>query len=113
MKQPSETPLAPAAFHILIALAEGPRHGYAILRDIAERTDGGFAIGPATLYTTIRRLLDGGLIKEQDAAGDDPRRRYYRLTPLGREAAAQEGRRLESLVAQMRRRFPAGAKRQP
>jgi len=96
-------PLQLAAFNILVALAEGDRHGYAIMREVAERTGGALTLNPGTLYTTIRRLLDQGLIVERDhrpdPAQDDERRRYYGLTPFGRRVAKAEAARLEALVA--------------
>ena len=96
-------PLPPATFHILLALADGDRHGYAIMREVAERTSGALSLNPGTLYTTIRRLLDQGLIVEReerpDPAQDDERRRYYGLTPFGRRVARAEAARLEALVA--------------
>jgi DNA-binding PadR family transcriptional regulator len=98
------TPLPAATLQILLSLAAGERHGYGILRDVAERTDGGFDLGPATLYTSIRRLLAGHLIEECEPPGgtvtDDARRKYYRLTRRGRSVAIGETRRLETVVAQ-------------
>ena len=95
-------PLPSAAFHILVALADGDRHGYAIMRDVAERTEGRLALHPGTLYTTIRRLLEQALIAEledrPDPERDDERRPYYSLTPLGRRVARAEVARLEGLV---------------
>jgi DNA-binding PadR family transcriptional regulator len=108
MPQRERPPLPAAAFHILIALAGEERHGYAIMRDIAERTNGEFRIGPATLYTSIKRLTDAGLIEdagERDETAAEARRRYYRLTRTGREAALAEAARLESVVAQAHARF--------
>jgi DNA-binding PadR family transcriptional regulator len=96
-------PLQPAAFHILVALSDGDRHGYAIMQDVAERTGGTFRLNPGTLYTTIRRLLEQGLLEElddrPDPEHDDERRRYYRLTAFGRAVARAETARLERLVA--------------
>jgi DNA-binding PadR family transcriptional regulator len=102
----SDTPLTPAAFQILLALVDGERHGYAIMREIADRTSGRFRLGPGTLYTTLPRLLEQGLIEEMeerpDPERDDTRRRYYRLTRRGHEAAAREAERLEELVRSAR-----------
>jgi DNA-binding PadR family transcriptional regulator len=90
---------------ILIMLAIGPeeRHGYAIMQEVARITDGATRLGPGGVYTTIRRLLEDGLIEESDERPDpemdDQRRRYYRLTGLGRTVVAAEARRLQSLVA--------------
>lgn len=93
-------PLPPAAFHILLALADDDRHGYAILQAVAARTDGAVRLGPGTLYRTIHRMLEQGLLVEarRRPADDDPRRRYYRITPLGRAVARAEARRLSDLV---------------
>lgn len=100
-------PLQPAAFHILVSLAGGDRHGYAIMQEVTERTSGTFRLHPGTLYTTIRRLLEQGLVEElaeRPARGrDDERRRYYRLTKLGRAVARAEAARLERLVGMARR----------
>jgi len=96
-------PLPTAAFHILIALADGDRHGYAIMQDVAAGTAGRLKLNPGTLYTTIRRLLDQGLIIElderPDPEEDDERRRYYRLTDVGREVAKAEASRLQQALA--------------
>lgn len=92
-------PLAPAAFLILLALASGEKHGYAIMRDARALSDGGFEIGPATLYTTIRRLLDSGWIEEVDGPeGADVRRRYYALTGRGNSALHLELDRMRLIV---------------
>jgi DNA-binding PadR family transcriptional regulator len=127
-------PLTPAVFHILLALADGDRHGYAIAKEVAERTDHTVRLGPGTLYGTLTRMLESGLIEEgagsglrassasepRERSGDrgaqrvrasggrggdrvlppnHERRRYYRLTALGRQVAKAEARRLASLVA--------------
>ena len=101
-------PLSPAAFHVLLALAEGERHGYAIIKDVEARTGGRVRMGPGTLYGAVKRMLDEGLIEESDerpdAALDDERRRYYRLTGFGRRVAAAEAERLSGLVAAARAR---------
>ena len=80
-------PLTPAAFQILLALAGGERHGYGILREVAESTGGKLRLGPGTLYRSIKQLLEAGIIEESDErpdpALDDERRRYYRLTARG------------------------------
>lgn len=105
-------PLTPAVFHILLALADQDRHGYAIILDIAERTDQALRLGTGTLYTAIARLLEQRLIEESDERPaedeDDERRRYYRLTPLGREVANAEARRLAALVRMARARGITG-----
>jgi DNA-binding PadR family transcriptional regulator len=109
----SQLPLTPAVFHILLALADQDRHGYAIILDIADRTGGAMRLGTGTLYTAISRLLDGGLIEEPDerpdADEDDERRRYYRLTGFGRDVANAEARRLATLVKMARSRGITGA----
>ncbi len=101
-------PLTPAAFHILLALSNGEKHGYAIMREVAASTDGSIRMGPGTLYGTIKRLLAAGWIEETgerpDPDLDDERRRYYRLAELGRRVAAAEARRLEGLVVVARER---------
>lgn len=99
-------PLPTAVFHILVALADRDRHGYSIMQDVAQRTDGKVRLSAGTLYSAIRRMLEQGLIEElrtsPDPANDDERRRYYRLTDLGRAAAAAEARRLNDLLSQAR-----------
>jgi DNA-binding PadR family transcriptional regulator len=96
------TPLTPAVFHILLALAGGDRHGYGIMQDIAEHTDGSLRMGAGTLYGTIQRLMDAGLVREVESPPPqtvrDERRRHYRLTPAGRRALDAEVQRLEELV---------------
>ena len=105
-------PLTPAVFHILLALADQDRHGYAIILDIAERTEQALRLGTGTLYTAIARLLEQRMIEESDERPaedeDDERRRYYRLTPLGREVANAEARRLAALVRMARARGITG-----
>jgi DNA-binding PadR family transcriptional regulator len=98
--------LPAAAFHILLAVADRERHGYAIMQDVAARTDGKLRLGPGTLYGTIKRLLADGLIEELDdrpgGAGGDVRRRYYRITRLGRRIAIEESTRLTALLRHAR-----------
>jgi len=95
-------PLPAAAFHILLCLGEGERHGYALKREIAQRTNGKLNLGAGVLYGSISKLLEQGLIEESedrpDPHLDDERRRYYRLTPLGRKAAQAEAIRMRELV---------------
>src|SRR5262245_20948418 len=93
-------PLPPAVFHILIALAEGDKHGYAVMQEVAERTGGQVRMSPGTLYGSIRKMLDDGLIEEsfRRASNDDERRRYYRVTKFGLTVAAAEAERLASLL---------------
>ena len=101
-------PLPPVTFHILMALADGDRHGYAIIQDVASRTDGELRVGAGTLYRSIHRMLEQGLIIESNRrparALDDERRRYYRLTPFGTAVARAETRRLTRLVRLARAR---------
>jgi DNA-binding PadR family transcriptional regulator len=94
-------PLTAATFQILIALADGERHGYAIMTEVAERTGGAVRLGPGTLYTSLKRLVDAGVVEETEerpGSDDDERRRYYRLTPFGRAGARAAARRLESVI---------------
>ena len=94
-------PLPPATFHILLALAADDQHGYGIIQDVEARTGGALRLSPGTLYRTIQRLLEQGLIvepKRRADPSDDPRRRYYRITPFGTAAARAETRRLTQLV---------------
>src|SRR5688572_3025550 len=91
-------PLPPAVLHILIALGEGEKHGYAVMQEVLERTDGKVRMSPGTLYGSIRKMLDDGLIEELFKKGDDERRRYYRVTKFGRAVAAAEAQRLTSLL---------------
>jgi DNA-binding PadR family transcriptional regulator len=99
-------PLHRDTFHILVSLADRDRHGYAILLDVADRTNGALRFSPSSLYASIKRLLHQGLIEElaerPDSDEDDERRRYYRLTRLGRKVAEVEARRLEQLLVQAR-----------
>jgi len=96
--------LPPPVFHILISLADGERHGYAIMQEVAERTAGKLKLSPGNLYGSIKRMLEDGLIEEvqQRSKDDDERRRYYRITKAGRKAAAEEMDRLSSLLRQAR-----------
>lgn len=95
-------PLAPAVFHILLSLLDGERHGYALKREIAHRTDGKLTLGAGVLYGSISKMLGQGLIEESDDRPDphldDERRRYYRITPLGRRVAQAEAARMRELV---------------
>lgn len=98
-------PLSAVWFEILLALAGGDRHGYAVMQAVDLRSGGAVSLHPGSLYRALARLLEDGLIAELDARpveGDDERRRYYRLTPLGRAVASAEARRLETLVAAAR-----------
>ena len=110
-------PLPPHDLHILLALLDQPRHGYAILQEIAARTEGEMTLGTSTVYAALKRMLRGGLIAEArrpaGSGSDDERRRYYRATPLGHDvarAAAREVERLHALLTEARllgRRAPS------
>ena len=99
-------PLPPATFHILLALADADRHGYAIIQDVEARTGGALKLSAGTLYRSIQRMLEQGLLVETRdrpaAKDDDERRRYYRITPLGTAVAKAEARRLTGLVKMAR-----------
>lgn len=99
-------PLTPAVFHILMAVAEEDRHGYAVIQDVAERTRGEVRLSAGTLYRSIQRMLDDDLIVETSERPapdeDDERRRYYRITPFGAAVARAETRRLAELVRMAR-----------
>jgi DNA-binding PadR family transcriptional regulator len=106
-------PLTPVALNVLLALADGERHGYGIMLEVKERTGGKVRLGPGTLYGAIKRLKEGGLIEESgtrpDPATDDERRCYYRLTGFGGEVLTAEVERLDGLVHAARQKgvFPA------
>jgi len=106
--------MTPINYHILVALGDGPKHGYAIMREIDERTEGSFRVLPGTLYSTIKKMLAASLIKEcAPPKGDgavDERRRYYRIEPLGRRQAADETERMAALVQGARRKGFAAAR---
>jgi DNA-binding PadR family transcriptional regulator len=97
-----QAPLTPAVFHILLALADGEKHGYSIMKDVEKQTQGKLKMGPGTLYGSIKRMLAAGLIEEADErpdpALDDERRRYYRLSDLGQKVLSAESQRLEQAV---------------
>src|SRR5688500_10484588 len=103
-KPDSLLPLPTAVFHILIALADRDRHGYSIMQEVSARTEGKMQLSAGTLYSSIRRMLEQGLIEElaesPDPSNTDERRRYYRLTRFGRRVAAAEVARLNALVQQ-------------
>ncbi len=105
-------PLTPAVFHILLALADGERHGYSIMKTVEAHTDGHIKMGPGTLYGSIKRIVAAGLIAESDERPDpeldDSRRRYYCLTGLGARALELEAARLAKAVqlAQQRKLLP-------
>jgi DNA-binding PadR family transcriptional regulator len=100
-------PLTPLASQVLLALADADRHGYGIIREVDERTDGMVRIRTGTLYTMLQRLLDEKLVEEsplRPEEGDDERRKYYRITDLGRAVLAAETRRLEALISDAHRK---------
>jgi DNA-binding PadR family transcriptional regulator len=101
-------PLPVSEFHILLSLADGDRHGYAIMTEVAERTNGTVRLGPGTLYGAVKRMLDNGLIEEREArsqaGSSDERRRTYALSSLGRSVARAEAQRLDELVRHARRK---------
>jgi DNA-binding PadR family transcriptional regulator len=105
-KPTEKPPLTPAAFHILLSLAEQEQHGYGIIKTVLERSNGEVNLGPGTLYTNLKRFLELSWIEELEARPatdlDDERRRYYRLTKQGIRIAELEAERLESLVRQAR-----------
>jgi len=99
-------PLKPHWFHVMLSLADQEQHGYGIMQEVLERTDSKVRLWPATLYGTLKRLIEEGLIEESDERPspelDDARRRYYRLTTFGRRVLAAESARLEDLVRVIR-----------
>ena len=101
-----QEPMTTAVFHILVALADRDRHGYSIMQDVEARTEGKGRLSAGTLYSSIRRMLEQGLVEElresPDAESQDERRRYYRLTSAGRESALEEARRLTEMLTQAR-----------
>ena len=108
-----QLPLSPPVFYILLAVADQERHGYAIMQEVERRTDGKVRLLPGSLYSTIKRMLSASLVEECEgslpAAADDERRRYYRITKLGREVAAAEADRMATLIqlARDKRLHPA------
>ena len=98
-------PLTPVVFHILLAVSDGPRHGYRIMQEVNRRSDGVVGLGPGTLYGAIQRMEDSSLLeKSEPPEGEkpEPRRRYYAMTDLGRHVLLGEAKRLEALVAFVR-----------
>lgn len=108
-------PLTPLAFQVLLAVADAPKHGYGIIREVTERTDGLIKLRTGTLYTLLQRLVEEELIEEAESPlappKDDSRRTYYALTDLGRGVVAAEARRLESLLGEARRKQVIGKAR--
>jgi DNA-binding PadR family transcriptional regulator len=103
-----QLPLTPPVFHILVALSDGERHGYAIMRQVAEETGGALQLGPGTLYGCLQRMLAAGLVEESekrpDPQLDDERRRYYRISAFGTRVVKAEARRLSAAVTSARAR---------
>ncbi len=98
-------PLTPTVFHILLALADGPRHGYWIMQEVTRRSDGHVGLGPGTMYGAIERMVDAGLIENAQPPADarpEKRRRYYQMTELGRVALLAESDRMAALVGFVR-----------
>ena len=99
-------PLTPTVLHVLLSLADGDKHGYAIIKEVRRRTNGDVELGASSLYAVLKRLLDDGLVDETedrpDPSLDDERRRFYRLTGFGRDVAIAETKRLEAIVMQAR-----------
>ena len=110
-----QQPLTPPVFHILLALADGERHGYGIMQDVARQTGGALQLGPGTLYGCLKRMLAANLVEESDERPDpeldDERRRYYRITPLGDRAVRAEARRLEDAVSAAREKRLLGRRK--
>jgi DNA-binding PadR family transcriptional regulator len=108
----SYLPLTPALFHVLLALADGEKHGYVISKEIARRTNNEVKLSTGTLYGIIKRLLDDSMIEESeerpDFSLDDQRRRYYRLTKLGKAVAEAEAERMERVLALARSKHVLG-----
>jgi DNA-binding PadR family transcriptional regulator len=104
--------LTPPVFHILLALADEERHGYGIMQDVARQTDDALQLGPGTLYGCLKRMLAAGLVEESDErpdpALDDERRRYYRMTALGKRVVRAEAQRLNSAVMAARTKLAGG-----
>ena len=97
-------PLSPATLHILLALAGEERHGYGIMQEVARQSEGKYKLGPGTLYDNLQKLMNQGMVEESaaPAPGDDPRRRYYRLTRFGRGVLSAEITRLDGVVRHAR-----------
>jgi DNA-binding PadR family transcriptional regulator len=109
MREPADhLPVAPIAFEVLLSVARGPQHGYGIIQDIGQRTGGELELATSTLYSTLARLEEAGLLRESKrrlAESGGPPRKYYEITKLGQEVARLELRRLQRVAAQARRRF--------
>jgi DNA-binding PadR family transcriptional regulator len=110
----SHLPLRPATFQILMALVDGERHGYAIMTEVSERSEHTVRLGAGTLYGSLKRLLEDGLVEEagerSDAEMGDERRRYYRITKFGLSVARAEARRLDAVVRVARQKKLIGVR---
>lgn len=106
-------PLSPAILHILLALAGEDRHGYGIMQEVSGQSEGQYRLGPGTLYANLQKLLKLGIVQESSprSGRDDPRRRYYRLTPLGRSILQAEIARLESVLREAKLRMRSASPR--
>src|SRR5579863_4059627 len=108
-------PLSPATLHVLLVLAGGERHGYGIMQEVARQSEGQYKLGPGTLYDNLQKMMNQGMVESapRRSSDDDPRRRYYRLTPAGRGILSAEIVRLESVVREarlhLRLQHPGGA----
>ena len=115
LKPEAMLPLTPAVLHIMLALADGEKHGYGIMQEVAAITQGEMKMGPGTLYGSVKRMLEAGLVEESDErpdpALDDERRRYYKLTDFGGRVAIAEVRRLENLLGVARTKRVVGETR--
>ena len=109
MKQPANDflPLAPAVLHILLALAGEQLHGYGIMQEVTRQSEGLYKLGPGTLYDNLQRLVKQGIVELAGEEPGDTRRRYYRLTSLGRRVVSAEILRLEEVIRQARLHIPA------
>jgi len=100
-------PLSPATFYILLVLSDEDRHGYGIMQEVARHSEGKYKLGPGTFYDNLEKLIDRGIVKEvpRRSSNDDPRRRYYRMTGLGRELFLTEVSRLDRVVREAKLRL--------
>ncbi len=106
-------PLSPATLHIMLTLASEDRHGYGIMREVARQSGGRYKLGPGTLYDNLQKLLDRGIVEERSprSSGEDPRRRYYRLSRFGRGLLATEIARIEGVVREAKLHLNIGPER--
>jgi DNA-binding PadR family transcriptional regulator len=109
----SYLPLSPATLHILLSLAGEQLHGYAIMQEVQRQSDGKYKLGPGTLYDNLQKMIDRGLVEElgKKPGDEDPRRRYYRLSPLGRGVLTAEISRLDDVVREGKMRLQAKPRR--